>query len=67
MFAQKGQQIDFAANLALGLDLVDSQQESSLGRLDQVVAVDRTFRDADGADDATEIVVVAQLFEERFV
>ena len=64
MFAQKGQQVDFALDLALGLDLVDPQHEASLGGLDQVVAVDRTLRNADRAEDASEIVIVPELFEE---
>ena len=61
MFAQKGQQVDLALDLALALDLVDPQQEASLGGLDQVVAVDRTLRNADRAEDATEIVIVARV------
>src|SRR5207247_3536743 len=64
MLAQKGQQVDLALDLALGLDLVDAQQEASLGGLDQVVAVDRTLRDADGAENASEVVLVPELFEE---
>jgi hypothetical protein len=67
MLAQKGQQVDFALDLTLGLDLVDAQQEASLGGLDQVVAVHRALRDADRADDTPKIVIFAELLEERFV
>jgi len=66
VLAQKSQQIDFAANFAFALDLVDPQQEFALGGLDQVVRIYRAFGNPGCTAESPEIVVINELFEECF-
>ena len=66
VLTQKRKQVDFALQFVLALDLVQPQQKLALGGFEQVVAVDRSFRDTARAGDAAETVIVGELLEERF-
>ena len=63
MLVQEGQEVDFPLDLHLALGLVDPQQVLALGSLQQVVAVDRPLGNRRRVTDATETVIIGELFK----